>query len=324
MSNVSKNVVTLPASGVSRNPFVTSLVRGGFVFGELVECYFAQYAGRDTSLKGRADFFVSQFGSKMAHEIDSDDVADAIEVLANRGKLHCQGNEVKATGKNLSPATLNRYRACVQAILTFARKRRLMPKGWTNPVLETERYGEDNARTRFLDDEEYDRLLKCCKISQWKKLHLLVKMAVVTGLRRGALLSLTWSDVDLEEGRVYVQRTKNGSAHVAVLTPDLVEELKIHKTGEKADWLIFGGRNPLKPHRFDKAWKYALKHARIDDCCFHSLRHSHASALAKAGVPLLTIAASLGHKSLAMTQRYSHLSTATRADVINSIFGSAA
>jgi integrase len=306
---------------------VIPLTRGSsFTLSDLADHYMACYRGRDGACGQRLSFFVSRLGNKIAHDIDSDDIADALDDLTRRGSLRNNGGQIKGgnivpTGKPLAPSTLNRYRCVIQAVLTFARKKRLMPKGWTNPVNDTERQPEDNARTRYLTQPEYERLLKCARVSYWNKLQLLIKLAVTTGARRGTLLGLRWSDVDLEAGRAFCERTKNGESFVMVLLPDVVADLKRVKGSSQADDLIFCGRYPSKPAQFTRAWKNAVANAGLEsDVCFHSLRHTHASWLAKSGAPLLAIADSLGHKSLAMTKRYSHLCIDSRSEMINKVF----
>ena len=130
------------------------LTRGqSFTFAQLCDGYMACYAGRDKYQGMRLDFFVEFFGHKLANELDGDDVADALDALQRRGRLHYKGgarkreDSIVGTNEPLKPATINRYRASLAAALTWARKRRLMPKGWTTPVGETARLPEDNART---------------------------------------------------------------------------------------------------------------------------------------------------------------------------------
>jgi integrase len=106
-----------------------------------------------------------------------------------------------------------------------------------------------------------------------------------------------------------------------VLLPDVSEELRRLKGTSQADDYIFCGRYPSKQAQFTKAWKNAVANAGLEsDVCFHSLRHTHASWLARSGAPLLAIADSLGHKSLAMTKRYSHLCIDSRAEMITKVF----
>lgn len=312
-------------------PFVL-LTRGSdFTLNELVDSYMACYRGRDSNFGQRIQFFTNILGDKPAHLIEADDVADALEHLQRRGAMHnksgrSKGGAPTATGRELAPATVNRYRCCLQAVLSWARKKRLMPKGWVNPVGEIERLPEDNARTRYLSESEYDRLLKAARVSYWKKLHLLIKMAVTTGARKGALMGLRWRDLELDAGdgtgcgRAFVERNKNGEPFVLVLLPEVVLELKALKSRSQPDDLVFCGRDPSKQNNFTKAWHNALEAAGIEGVCFHSLRHTHASWLAKSGKGLLEIADSLGHKSLAMTKRYSHLCIDSRQQMLRSVF----
>ena len=134
-------------------------------------------------------------------------------------------------------------------------------------------------------------------------------------------MGLQWKDVDLLAGRAYCARTKNGEPFILVLMPDVIAELKRFQNKAQPGDLVFCGRRADKPMNFEKAWKNALANAGIEGACFHTLRHTHASWLAKRGAPLLAIADSLGHKSLAMTKRYSHLCVDTRAEMLSRVFG---
>jgi len=72
---------------------------------------------------------------------------------------------------------------------------------------------------------------------------------------------------------------------------------------------------------FDSHWRTALKEADITDFRFHDLRHTCASLLAMNGATLLEIAQVLGHKSISMTQRYSHLCIEHKANLTDRVFG---
>jgi len=308
------------------------LTRGqSFTLKELAECFMAGYAGGDANLPVRLRYFVERLGDRIAHELDPDEIQDVLDGLARRGRCHNFGGRAKggnpvSTGQPLAPSTLNRYRGALQAVLSWAKRRRLMPKGWVNPVSETEQLKEDNARLRYLSEEEYDRLLKVAKLSQWPKLHLLIRLGVTTGARKSSMIGLRWRDIDLEAGRAYVERTKNGEPFTLVLMPDIVADLAKIKGNAAPDHLVFCGKRstPYKPNGFYAAWRTALKDARIEGACFHTLRHTHASWLARQGASLLMIADSMGHKSLTMTRRYSHLCVDSRAEMLNRVFNATA
>ncbi len=309
---------------------IVPLTRGqSFTLKDLADTYMACFQGSDRQQGTRLRYFVTHLGGKLAHEIDGDDIQDVLDALQRRGRVHNRGGATRdgiqlvETNQALKPASVNRYRTTIQAVLSWGRKRRLMPKGWVNPVGETERLPEDNVRTRYLTEDEYTRLLQASRASYWRKLHVLIKLAVTTGARRGTLMGLKWADVNLDELRAYAERTKNGEPFVLVLQPDVAKELKSLKGASAADELIFGGRNPYKPMNFEKAYRNALTNAGIDGACFHTLRHTHASWLARQGAPLLAIAESLGHKSLEMTKRYAHLCVDSRAEMLSRVFAPA-
>jgi integrase len=315
----------------------TPLQRGEhFKFSALADTFMAGYAGRDPTFSNKLHFFTQLLGDIVASEIDADHVEDCLNALRKRGKLHYRsgtkpGGTGELTHKPLADATINRYRCTLQSVLTWARKKRLMPKGWLNPVNETERMPGENMRKRYLKPEEYERLLKMTRISQWSKLTAIVMLAVTTGARRGTLLGLKWKDIDLDRGEAFIQRTKNGEPFVLILMDDVVSELKKFRGKGIAEEYVFCGQNPYKPANFNKSWEHALIDARLantkdtpldEKLVFHSLRHTHASWLAQQGAPLLAIADSMGHKSLSMTKRYSHLCVDSRKEMICKTFAS--
>ena len=310
----------------ANNNVVCPLIRGEqFTLGTLLDVFMATYQGRDAQYGTRVTFFSSQFKDKPVCLIVADDVDDALDVLTRRGKLlnrggTKRGGELVTTSKPLAPATINRYRTNLQSILTWARKKRLLPKGWQNPVCETERLPEDNARTRYLSLIEYEKLLKVSRLARWDHLTVLIMLAVTTGARKGTLLGLKWSDVDLEACTAKVDRMKNGDAFTLVLLPEVCNELRRIKRKALSEDLVFRGRRPDTPMNYEKAWHLALQNAGIEGAVFHSLRHTHASWLAQQGAPLLAIAESMGHKSLAMTKRYAHLCIDSRKKMLHEVF----
>lgn len=303
------------------------LTRGqSFTLKELAESYMACYTGHDANTGPRLKFFVDRLGDRIAQELDPDEIQDCLDELARRGRLHNiagrHGQPVLCkTGRPLAVSTRNRYRMALQSCLSWARRKRLMPRGWVNPVSETEQLRENNARIRYLSADEYHRLLKVARVSAWNKLSLLIKVAVTTGARKSSLLGLRWKDIDFEAGRAYIERTKNGESFTLVLLPEVVQELARFKGAIcKPDDLVFCGKNRQKAANFTHVWKTTLAEARIEGVCFHTLRHTHASWLAQQGASLLAIADSMGHKSLVMTRRYSHLCVDNRAEMINRVF----
>jgi integrase len=85
---------------------------------------------------------------------------------------------------------------------------------------------ESSGRVRFLDDSERERLLATCRVSEWPGLYPLVLLALTTGARRGELIELKWSDVDLKAGRATLRVTKNRDPRTLALTGRALEEVR--------------------------------------------------------------------------------------------------
>ncbi|MGH8319641.1 MAG: site-specific integrase [Steroidobacteraceae bacterium] len=157
---------------------------------------------------------------------------------------------------------------------------------------------EPRGRTRFLSDDE---------------------RAALTGARKGELIGLRWADVELKKGRALVRETKNDEQRTLPLAGkalDALRELKLQNSA-RSEWVFAQPSGLPGPYEhFDAHWRTALGAAGINDFHFHDLRHTTASMLAAQGASLLEIADVLGHKTLAMVKRYSHLVVDNKAKVI--------
>lgn len=228
--------------------------------------------------------------------------------------------------KDRSPATVVRYLAALSHVFTIA----VNEWGWleNNPVRKVRKPREPRGRVRFLlEDEtgpngevikgERTRLLDACKKSSNPYLHTVTVLALSTGMRQGEILNLRWPDVDLDNGRIILHETKNGERRVVPLLGHARELLKQRSKVRRLDTdLLFPGRNPQKPVFIRAPWLEAVKATGIEDLKFHDLRHSAASYMLMSGASLGEIAELLGHKTLQMVKRYSHLSESHAAGVV--------
>jgi len=300
----------------------------------LVDLFMRAYAGRDSSRPQRLRWWQEQCGKLILADLNDnpDPIAHALDQLANRHGMYYGGTD--ATGhqilrprpKPISGATINRYAAALAATLKWATKKRITPKGWINPMREVEQRKENPGNVRFLSDDECERLLDACKASKFDRLYLLVLMALTTGARKGELLGLRWRDIDMERAKAALYRTKNDTPRMLPLPPDLVEELRRFEVreanGQPSNDLVFAStRFPDKPYWFRTSWEVALEAANIKNFRFHDLRHSCASYLAMAGENVLMIAEILGHKNLATTRRYAHLSIESKRATVVRVLG---
>jgi integrase len=162
----------------------------------------------------------------------------------------------------------------------------------------------EKKRLRWLRPEEASRLLEACRASRNPVLADLVEFSLFTGLRQSEALGLTWDRVERARGVVLLEETKNGERREVPLSAAADAVLARRWTPESAGY-VFGSSN-WNTHR--TAWEAAVRRAKITNLRFHDLRHTFASWLAQKGRPLKEIQEALGHKSLAMTMRYAHLS----------------
>ena len=216
-------------------------------------------------------------------------------------------------GKSLAPATANQYVGDLRHCFTIAKREFSLIA--ENPLRDIRKLREPRGRVRFLTEEERDALLVECKAHS-ETLHTLVVMALSTGARKGELLGLRWPDVDMKRGMLTFHQTKNGERRAAPLTGLAHRLLAKHAKVRRLDTvLLFPGLNG-RPLVIDKMFREAAARAGIKDFRFHDLRHTAASALAMNGATIAEIAEVLGHKTLQMVKRYTHLTEGHTRDVV--------
>jgi integrase len=202
--------------------------------------------------------------------------------------------------KKVSPASVNRELACLKTIFN---KAILWQMTKDNPVRGVRLLPENNRRIRYLLPEEIRLLIDACA----SYLKPIVITALNTGMRKGEILGLIWDDVDFRRGQILVRHSKNGESRVLEMNTLLSEILRqVRKRPQFPQ--VFLGRNgrPVKSVR--TAFDNACLRAGLSDFRFHDLRHTFASHLVMNGTNITTVKELLGHKTLQMTLRYSHLS----------------
>ncbi len=220
--------------------------------------------------------------------------------------------------KERSPATVVRYLAAISHLFTIA----VNEWGWLedNPMRKVRKPTEPRGRVRILSDDERKSLLEACKTVPNPYLHTVVVLALSTGMRQGEIMSLCWQDVDLNTGLITLHETKNGERRTLPLSGYPLELLKGHSKVRRLDTkLLFPGKDPTKPLLIRASWVAAVKKGELSDFRFHDLRHSAASYLAMNGATLIDISAILGHKTLQMVKRYSHLTEQHTSKVLTSM-----
>ena len=273
-------------------------------FNNLVEQYLLkEYKGsRPKEQYQKLCYWMEILGNKLIIDITKHDISIGLELLP----------------KDLSNATINRYKAAIGVVFSYACRVFDLPE---TPVRQIPLLPENNERTRFLSEAERTSLFKACRASHWDKLYLIVLLAITTGARKGEITKLKWNDIDFDRRTAYVATTKNGQPKVLPLTDSVIRELQLFDTKDSS--LIFASKvKEDVAYCFTKPWKKALEEADIKDFRFHDLRHSCASYLAQSGASLLEIADVLGHKQISVTKRYAHLCIEHKSNLINRVMGS--
>jgi integrase len=217
-------------------------------------------------------------------------------------------------GTTRAPPTVKRYLAALSRLFSCA-----VDWDWcdTNPVRRIRKPKESPGRNRYLSDDERQALLKATVKSDDPYLHTLVLIALCTGGRAGEIQGLTWPDVSLQRKTVTFRHTKNRQVRTVPVTDQVVDRFRELSRIRRIDSeLVFPRYDGVRPKSFRAAWDKAVAEARLKDFRFHDLRHTAASYLAMSGASPSELAAILGHKTLAMVARYSHVGEQHTADIL--------
>lgn len=275
------------------------------------------------SFKSQLNWWKTHLGAYLLKDITPSLLSKYRDILAKEPNGRATINKTPKTG-----ATVNRYMAALSIV--FSKAYREWEWIEENPMLKVDKCSETRGRTRFLSEEEQTNLLNACKESKTPLLYLLVVLALATGARQGELINLNWDNVKFNDNEMQatllLMDTKN-KEHRGVTIDGLPYNLlkkhsKVRKINSK---FVFARPDGKKPYDLRTQWENALKRANIKDFRFHDLRHTTASNLAMNGASLRDIAEVLGHKTMQMTKRYSHLtekySTKILSDLNKKQFG---
>ncbi len=202
--------------------------------------------------------------------------------------------------------------AVVRQVFNFARDHDFF--AGQNPVTKIKKPSADNRRVRFLTHDEADRLLAALA-EKSPQVHDMALLSLHCGLRAGEVFSLTWGDVDLDRGVLTLRDTKSGKTRAAIMTDAVKSMLEAKERRGPAD-LVFPSETGRKVGQVSQSFVKTVNALGLNNgvtdrrqkVVFHTLRHSFASWLVEQGVDLYTVKELMGHGTLAMTERYSHLS----------------
>ena len=285
----------------------------------LVSYFEARHRG--TTVKGesgRVDRIVSYFGSRSLCDITTGEVEEFLTTL--RADRHVREGEKVTSNPPASVATRNRYASTLSVAFRLA-----VEKGYAraNPVAGIKRPKEPKHPVPYISDSDLARLFVACSDARFRAL---LRVLADSGLRRSEETRLEWRDVNFTRGAhgaLVVRTSKTGEPREVPLTAASRAALKALLKTRGA--VPMKGSDPVWPEFFDKPGRVCSRFRRLrkhvpgfETLSVHDLRHGFCSRLAQRNVPLPTIAALAGHKSIATTMRYaSHLPAGAAEEAIS-------
>lgn len=297
---VAKNAVTKDEAALALREEVASVFDGKYnikrkkekiMFKEFADIYLDDYAKFNKKRSWRTDrsclkSLKKYFEDKYLTEITTHQIEKYKAIRLDQG---------------VRESTVNRDLAIMRKMLNLAIDWNYLKQ---NPVRKVKFFSEkDNLKERILTEVEEIRLLETSS----KHLRSILIVALNTGMRRGEILNLKWSQIDLNSRRIRVEKTKSGKIRFIEINTLLLEEFLKLKNKSESNVHVFSNPETGKPYQdVKKAFKGACRRAGIVDFRFHDLRHTFATRLVEKGVDLITIKDLLGHSTVKITERYTH------------------
>ncbi|MBE2889138.1 tyrosine-type recombinase/integrase [Geobacter anodireducens] len=231
--------------------------------------------------------------------------------------------QMKLRSSGLSEGTVNRRIGCLKNMFTKAVDWKLASASMCTEVHKVKMFRETMKRDRFLSRDEIDRLLAACGTDmQQQHLKPIIIFAVHTGCRKEEVLSIKWSQVDLEHGFITLYKTKNTELRKIPINEPLREMLNGLPRKDGVPHVFFNFKTDKRFLDLKRSFRTAADNTGFgNDVVFHTLRHTFASHLVMAGVDIATVSRLMGHKTLAMTMRYSHLAPNHLSKAVDALAG---
>ncbi len=227
-------------------------------------------------------------------------------------QLHFEAIKRSMVKSGKSPRTIQLTLAISRQCWNHARNNGIVSGDWPGKSVKAGRF--DNKRLRFLTPDECENLLAKLKETS-QQVHDMALLSLDTGLRAGEVFALDWEHVDLDGEMIRVVDTKSGKNRVAYMTgriKTMLEALPDRKG------LVFPSNTGERIGQISATFMRAVDELKMNvgltdkrnKATFHSLRHTFASRLVQSGVDLYVVKELMGHSTLALTERYSHINNA--------------
>ncbi len=274
--------------------------KNGLTVREFIKEHFApfvrsQYKSAKNSLNMLEKRILPYFGDMLLAEVTKKNIAAFLQALE----------------EEISSTTRNRYQAFLSSMFKQGIELEYLD---VNPCQGIKKGKENKSRDRYLHPDEFQRFIEFLVKNLDKLVYKFMFMLICTGMRKGELLPLQWSDINFSDATIYLSDPKNGqSRYVTVNSVALDLLTKMYQQRRRSCPWVFPSKNSESGHLIDirRAFKSACDTCSIRNLRPHDLRRSHAVQLLNAGVDHLIIKEILGHKSLQSTMVYARASNAS-------------
>lgn len=241
--------------------------------------------------------------------------------LVDLRPLHIEKVKRQMVKKGKAPRTIQLALATARQVWNHARNNDIVAGDWPGRSVKAGRF--DNKRLRFLKPDECEKLLTKLKETS-EQVHDMALLSLDTGMRAGEIFSLDWEHVDIETNLIYVVDTKSGRNRTAYMT-DRVKDM--FRRLPRGKGLVFPSNTGVRIGQISKTFDRAVEGLgfnkevldRRKKATFHSLRHTFASRLVQSGVNLYVVKELMGHSTLALTERYSHVNDENCRAAVNKL-----
>ena len=243
------------------------------------------------------------FGDKRLDEISKSDVKNFKHIRARQVS--------RFTGKQISPKTVNRALATLKRMFNVAIHEWDMPL--RNPCEGVAMFPEKQGEAVYLSQEECARLIEAAE-SYFRPI---IITAIHTGMRRNEILSLTWDRIDMANRVIRLDEGKTVRTEPEYVPIDDTLAETFSRLPRRGCYVFLRSKGPGPLKGIRRPFLKALERSGIAEerrkqgkpsVRFHDLRHTTASQMVMAGLPLEAVQKMLRHKDIATTQRYAHLS----------------
>jgi integrase len=233
-------------------------------------------------------------------------------------------------GAGLAPRTIGHVHRLLRGVFERAAE-------WgtivSNPVAVAKAPKVPDTEIEILEPEEIKAVLRALR---GRPLYPIAVLGLATGMRRGEMVALRWGDIDLDGGKIQVERSfeqtnagitskapkTRAGCRVISIPPSISTELRTHWRQQQelrlalglgraaGDDLVFGREDgrPWPPDSLTTAWAKTIAALKLPKVTLHALRHTHVSQLISGGVDIVTVSRRIGHSNPAVTLKvYAHM-----------------